>query len=53
LIFTSHPYYYTVEEIREVCEEFAEREGLQVEVRPELNFYSYLEQSPLAVWRSR
>jgi hypothetical protein len=52
-VFTSHPYYSTVEEIREVCEEFAKRVGLRVEVRPELNFYSYLEETPLVVWRSR
>jgi hypothetical protein len=53
LIFTSHPYYDTVKEIRDVCEEFAERVGLRVEVRPDLNFYSHLEQTPLVVWRSK
>jgi hypothetical protein len=53
LIFTSHPYYFTVEEIREVCEEFAERVGLRVDVRPDLNFYSHLERTPLVVWKSR
>lgn len=52
LIFTSHPYYYTVEEIRDVSEEFAKRVGLRVEVRPDLNFYSHLELTPLVVWKS-
>ena len=53
LIFTSHPYFFSVEETRDVCTRFAERVGLRVEVRPDLNFYSHLERTPLIVWRSR
>jgi hypothetical protein len=53
LIITSHPYFFSVEEIREVCEKFAKQNHLRVDVRPDLNWYSHLEESPLVVWRGK
>lgn len=50
LVVTSNPY-HEAETLEPVCVPFAEANGLRVDIRPDLDFYSRFGNTPLVVWR--